>query len=393
MWLGKPSGDDPVWIQYEFDRVYKLHEMLVWNYNVEFEVVLGFGIKDATVEYSENGADWTALGDVELAQGTATSGYAANTAIDFGGAPVRYVRLTVNAGFGAIPQYGLSEVRFLYIPAHAREPEPADGAVDVDISPVLSWRAGREAVSHEVYVSTDAAAVADGTVAAAAVARNLLASADLEFGVTHYWRVDEVNEAEAISTWEGSLWSFTVQEFALIDGFESYDDEDNRIFDTWLDGYVNGTGGTVGHFEAPFAERSIVHGGSQSMPLEYDNADSPFYSEASRAWASAQDWTRGGADSIRLFFQGDPANTAETLYVAVEDSAGAVAIATYPDSAGVTTAMWQEWVIPFSELGGVNLGSVEAIYIGLGSRENPTAGGAGMIFIDDVGFGRPASAG
>ncbi len=30
MWLAS-AGDDPLWIQYEFDRVYKLHEMLVWN--------------------------------------------------------------------------------------------------------------------------------------------------------------------------------------------------------------------------------------------------------------------------------------------------------------------------------------------------------------------------
>ena len=36
MWLGNPSGDDPMYIQYEFDGVYKLYEMLVWNYNVQF---------------------------------------------------------------------------------------------------------------------------------------------------------------------------------------------------------------------------------------------------------------------------------------------------------------------------------------------------------------------
>ncbi|UCD49430.1 MAG: carbohydrate binding domain-containing protein, partial [Phycisphaerales bacterium] len=45
MWLGSP-GDDPIYIQFEFDRLYKLHEMLVWNYNAEFEMILGFGLKD-----------------------------------------------------------------------------------------------------------------------------------------------------------------------------------------------------------------------------------------------------------------------------------------------------------------------------------------------------------
>ena len=44
MWLAMGNGVDPVWIQFEFDRVYKLHQALVWNYNVEFEPVLGFGL-------------------------------------------------------------------------------------------------------------------------------------------------------------------------------------------------------------------------------------------------------------------------------------------------------------------------------------------------------------
>ncbi|HPY52076.1 MAG TPA: LamG domain-containing protein, partial [Sedimentisphaerales bacterium] len=70
MWLAM-AGAEPLYIQYEFDRVYKLHQMLVWNYNVQFELLLGFGIKNVTVEYSENGIDWTALGDFEFARATA----------------------------------------------------------------------------------------------------------------------------------------------------------------------------------------------------------------------------------------------------------------------------------------------------------------------------------
>jgi hypothetical protein len=30
--------------------------------------------------------------------------------------------------------------------------------------------------------------------------------------------------------------------------------------------------------------------------------------------------------------------------------------------------------------------------IGVGSRTNPTAGGIGIVYIDDIGFGRPAAA-
>ena len=176
----------------------------------------------------------------------------------------------------------------------------------------------------------------------------------------------------------------------MIDDMESYDDDDNRIFDTWLDGFVNGSGATVGYFEAPFAERTIVNSGSQSMPLEYANGAAPFYSEAERDLGN-MNLNTNGADSLRLFVAGQADNTPESLYVAVEDANGKVAAVTHPD-AGITTGTeWTEWVIPFSDLAGVNLGRIATIYVGVGDRDNPAAGGAGLIFVDDIGYGRPAA--
>ena len=263
MWL-TTGGAEPIWIQYEFDRIYKLHEMLVWNYNVQFERVLGFGVKDVMVEYSVDGVEWTALGDVELAQGTARADYVANTTIAFDGVAAKYVRLTVNGGWGLLGQYGLSEVRFMYIPAQAREPQPANNAMDVSPSAILAWRAGRDAVSHEIYLSTDEQAVIDGSALVDTVTDNSYAAGALDFGSTYYWKITEVQDTEA---WEGAVWTFSTEEFAVIEDFESYDDEDNRIYDTWLDGWVNETGSTVGYLEEPFAERTIVNSGRQSMPL------------------------------------------------------------------------------------------------------------------------------
>jgi hypothetical protein len=262
----------------------------------------------------------------------------------------------------------------------------------VSVDGVLSWRAGREAATHEVLLSTDEAAVADGTALVDTVETSSYAPADLMFGSVYYWKVNEVNEAEAISMWEGSIWSFTTQEFALIDGFEDYDDEDNAIFDTWIDGFVNETGSTVGYFQTPFAERSIVNSGKQSMPLEYNNTGTPFYSEAEFD-LGGMDLTAGGAASLRLFFHGNATNVAETLYVAIEDNAGNVGVAAHPDPDAVLVESWQEWVIPYSELtaGGVDLSRAAMIYIGLGDRSNPAAGGTGMVFIDDVGFGTALS--
>ena len=385
MWLCEASGVDSVWLQFDFDGVYKLNEMVVWNYNAEFEMILGFGLKNVTVEYSSDGVEWTSLGEMDLAQATAAADYAANTTVDMQGVAAQSVRLTVNSIYGALTQYGLSEVRFLYVPVQAREPEPADGATEVDVATALSWRAGREAASHEVYLSDDA----DALALVDTVTASSYTPTDLQFANTYYWKVTEVNEAEATSAWEGALWSFTVQEFGLVDGFEAYDNDENRVYDTWLDGWINGSGSTVGYATEPFAERSIVHGGSQSMPLEYDNSSAPFYSEADRTWASAQDWTAGGAVSLRLYFHGAADNDAETLYVAIEDSAGNVAVVTHADASAVQTAEWQAWTISFSALtaAGVNLTAIETVSIGLGDRDNPASGGAGIIYVDDIAVG------
>ncbi|MCH7559402.1 MAG: discoidin domain-containing protein, partial [Planctomycetes bacterium] len=113
MWL---SGDEPngTWIEYELDKVHKLHEMWVWNHNGMLESVLGFGFKDVTIEYSTNGTDYTTLGTThEFARAPGAVDYAHNTTIDFGGVTAKYVRLTTNSNWGAglLDQYGLSEVR------------------------------------------------------------------------------------------------------------------------------------------------------------------------------------------------------------------------------------------------------------------------------------------
>ncbi len=391
MWLGSP-GADPIYIQFEFDRVYELHEMLVWNYNAEFEMLLGFGLKDVTVEYSQDGSTWTMLGQRQLAQATARPDYAANTTIEFGGAAARYVRLTVLSGWGVLGQYGLSEVRFLYIPAQARYPEPVDVAAEVNINAELAWRSGREAATHEVFLDTDPNAVATGTVPVATTEQAAFMPEGLAFGSTYYWKVNEVNQAEAVPSWEGSVWSFTVQEFATIDDFEAYNDGDNVIYETWLDGWVNDTGSTVGYFDAPFAEMGIVHGGRQSMPLFYENADSPFYSEAERTWSVAQDWSVGEADSLRLYVYGAVDNEPDTLYVRVEDSGGHAATVRHENADVLAVAEWQAWTIPYSLLAGVNMSDIEKMAIGVGDPDTPTAGGRGIFYVDDIEFGRPSPA-
>ncbi|HNS20824.1 MAG TPA: discoidin domain-containing protein [Sedimentisphaerales bacterium] len=126
MWLS--TGVWPAWIQYQFDKVYTLSEMWVWNSNTRFELLLGFGARDVTVEYSLDGAEWTTLGQIQFAMASAMPTYTANTVVDFGGVQAQFVRLNVESNWGGfIPQSGLSEVRFFYVPLQAYAPQPARG--------------------------------------------------------------------------------------------------------------------------------------------------------------------------------------------------------------------------------------------------------------------------
>ena len=303
MWL--TAGAAPNWIQYQFDKVYKLYDLKVWNSNQMIEGFLGFGAKKVTIEYSADGTTWTALDNVpEFGRATGMAGYAANTTVNMGGVMAQFVKLTINANWGGMaPQTGLSEVRFSYVPVQARAPQPADAATGVAIDPSLNWRPGREAGSHQVFFGTDPNAVANGTVAAKTVADHAFAPGSLNFGTAYYWKVDEVNTV----TYPGDVWSFTTQEYGAIDDFESYNDDDNRIYDSWIDGYTDGKSGSiVGNMQAPFAEQTIVHGGKQSMPFEYNNVNAPYYSEASRSFDPTQNWTTNGADTVSLYFRGRP---------------------------------------------------------------------------------------
>jgi len=366
MWLGTSDGAEAAWLEYEFDRVYKLHQMRVWNYNVMFEPVLGFGPKDVTVEYSTDGAEWSVLGDVELAQASGQADYVANTTVDFQGVAAQFVRITINSNRGGRSQYGLSEVHFLQIPVLAREPQPASDATDVDVDSALAWRSGREAVMHDVYMGTDPNAL------------SLLDSADqagydpgeLNLGTTYYWQIDEANEAEAISLWEGEAWSFATQEFLVVDDFESYtDDEGSRIYEIWADGWVNDTGSTVGYFEAPFAEQTIVHSGGQALPLFYDNTD---VAASEADLGLGQNWTTNGIQSLSLYFHGDSDNTGQ-LYVKINNTK----VPYEGDAGDIARTAWQAWNIDLSTVG--NVSNVSKLTIGVEG-----AGAAGIVYIDDV---------
>jgi hypothetical protein len=369
MWLS--VGTLPAWIQFEFDRVYKLDEMWVWNSNQLIESMLGFGAKNVVIEYSTDGEAWTALENVpEFSRSPGSITYTADTTVDFQGAMARYVRLTVNSNWGGITkQAGLSEVRFFYIPTEAREPVPSDGATGVSVEARLNWRPGRETTSHIVYLGTDRETVAAGSVPGQTVSRHGYTPADLLLGTEYFWKVDEVEDAGA---YPGGVWRFATEPYLVVEDFEKYNDDDNRIYQTWVDGVTDkASGSQVGYNESPFAEKTIVHGGRQSMPLIYNNAFYAF-SQTTRTFDPAQAWSVHGIKTLSLNFAGTAGNTGQ-LYVAI----GSVKVVYSGDAADLARAGWQSWNIDLSAIAGLD--SVKSLTIGVeGSRA------AGTLYIDDI---------
>jgi hypothetical protein len=369
MWLS--SGAPPNWIQYEFDRVYKLHEMQVWNSNQLVEGFLGFGSKTVAIETSADGVTWTPVADVpEFSRAPAAPDYAANTAVSLGGVDAKFVKLTISANWGGVaPPVGLAEVRFTYTPTQAFGPQPATAAKDVKLDALLNWRPGREATSHQVYFGTDPNAVANGTAAAKTVTGHSFTPDSLNLGTVYYWKVDEV---AATGTYEGDVWSFTTQDYTVVDDFESYTDEGGaEVFSAWIDGFDNpkANGALVGNAQAPFAEQTIIHGGGQSMPLSYDNSGAPV-SEATLALD--QNWTDNGIKSLSLWFRGTAGNTGQ-LYVKINK----IKIAYNGSASDIAQTLWQPWNIDLSAVAGLN--QVTSLTLGIEG-----AGAKGTLYVDDV---------
>ncbi|MBC8471739.1 MAG: hypothetical protein H8D56_19940, partial [Planctomycetes bacterium] len=154
-----------------------------------------------------------------------------------------------------------------------------------------------------------------------------------------------------------------------------------------IDGFDNPAtnGSVVGNLNPPFAEQTIVHSGNQSMPMAYDNAVGK--SEATLTLTSNRDWTVNGVNTLTIWYRGSSGNAAEQMYVVLNGSA--VVTNDNPDAAQIVS--WTEWNIDLTRFAdqGVNLANVNTITLGLGNRNNPVAGGAGMMYYDDIRLSAP----
>ena len=269
-------------------------------------------------------------------------------------------------------------------------PNPANGAVDVTQTPVLTWAPGLGA-THEIYFAADPGALE--LKASGNLGSESFEPGQLEWNTTYYWRVDEANNANPDSPWTGPLWSFTTANFLIIDDIESYNDIDegepgsNRIYVAWVDGYDDPTNGSqVGHLDPPFYEETIVHSGNKSMPMSFDNSVGK--SEATLTLTNKRDWTVNGVTTLTIWYRGTSSNAPEHMYVVLNGSAGV----DHEDPAAAQAASWNEWNIDLQAFAdqGINLTNVTSITLGLGNRANPVAGGDGILYFDDIRLYPPA---
>jgi hypothetical protein len=277
-------------------------------------------------------------------------------------------------------------------------PQPAHSATDVAMGTILTWTAADNAESHQVYLGLDKDTVRGADTSAPEYKGTVFLGVEsydpglLELKTMYYWRVDEVYDGNPV---KGPIWSFTVGDHILVDDFESYTDDDaagQAIWQNWTDGFgVADNGAQVGYLVPPYCERTIIHGGSQSMPLLYANETGVTNSEAALTLTAPRDWTQAGVVQLSLWFRGSATNATEPLYVALANSSGVPAVVAH--SAGVAAVRsWTQWRIPLQAFRdqGINLSNVDKVAIGLGSKSGiASSGGSGTVYIDDVRLYRP----
>jgi hypothetical protein len=84
----------------------------------------------------------------------------------------------------------------------ASNPSPADGSTDVSLDVTLSWDAGDDAISHDVYFGPDM----EYLVPIGNQTETSYTPYHLDPLTTYYWRIDEIREGAVA---EGHIWSFT----------------------------------------------------------------------------------------------------------------------------------------------------------------------------------------
>jgi len=289
-------------------------------------------------------------------------------------------------------------------PSAAGAPQPTNGTVDVKHTQILSWMPADNANSHHIYFGMDKDDIKNATPdspeykGSKASGGEIYDPGKLAWDTSYFWRVDAVYNTAPDNPVKGLVWSFVTADFLVVDDFESYTDDDTAgeaIWQTWIDGLdVADNGAQVGYLQPPYCEDTIVHGGSQSMPLLYNNTDGVTNSEVVLPLTANREWTAESVGELSLWFRGSSANSPEPLYLVISNTTGTPAVVAHGDANAAQLGNWTQWLIPLQAFAdqGINLTNVDKIAIGLGSKGGVVVGGLGTMYIDDIRLYRLRSA-
>jgi len=142
------------------------------------------------------------------------------------------------------------EIQDIYaegIAGKALSPYPASGQKRVDPDVILTWQAGKDALSHDVYFGADCNAVTDATPDSDEFMGNQDANYwnpdGLEPGITYYWRIDE---HDGSNVYKGDVWSFTTLLDANLIGWWKLDEgQGDTAYDSAYDYHGSLQGGPL----------------------------------------------------------------------------------------------------------------------------------------------------
>ena len=198
----------------------------------------------------------------------------------------------------------------------------------------------------------------------------------LTAGSTSFDANGDPNGSPTFAGSQGELSYFVVDDFESYNNIDPPEPESNRIFESWSDGFGVATNGALVGYDPPqpsYAETTIVHGGTQSMPIAYDNSAASV-SEVTRTFDPAQDWSRSGIRTLSLFVKRAADQGDGDVYVKVNDTKiDLVHTSTYPPG---RTPGWVRYNV---DLDGMDVTSVQSLTIGIAG-----AGLQGALYVDDI---------
>jgi hypothetical protein len=295
-------------------------------------------------------------------------------------------------------------------PNLAYKPNPFDKAKNVQPAEfsLISWSAGTNAAQHDVYFGTDETAVANADTSSdeykgrQALATNTYtpdSNHPYVFARDYFWRIDEVDGGGVVQ-WPGSVWSFTADDHAVVEDFDSYANE-TQLYVVWDDWSANQTGSEI-YVEV---DVNFVRDGNTLM-YKYDSTDktggtcvgSIIDTDTTRLGIGS-DWTISGIEALVLYFLGDAdnnPNSTSQLYLQLEDTSSNSGVVLYDDMNDVAEASWHKWNIDLAifDACGVSLANIDQIHIGFGGEIaggdcSTKTGGTGTVWFDDIELWAP----